>query len=104
MEATTWQWSPEVLAFAREKGVADYLEPLREATQRLFPTALRLDVSVEADAENPEIRHIVFECWVKVADVPDYLAARRRWSDVCFGIVPAPRMPEFIFHLSRVKA
>src|SRR5258708_5980242 len=101
--ATAWQWSPEVLAFAKEKGVAEYLEPLREATRRLFPTALKLEVSVEADVEYPDIRKIVFECWVTVADVPDYLGATRTWIDACFGIVPAPQMPEFVFLLSRVK-
>ena len=36
---TNWIWPEDVLAFAAEHGAEQYLEPLREASARLFPTA-----------------------------------------------------------------
>jgi hypothetical protein len=34
---TTWQWPADVLAFAARNQVSAYLDPLLEATGRLFP-------------------------------------------------------------------
>ncbi len=42
--STTGQWSPEVLTYAREQGVEEYLGPLRLATLRVYPTARELRV------------------------------------------------------------
>ena len=50
---TAWQWPADVLDFAARSQVAGYLDPLLEATRRLFPTARDLRVMLEAD---PEIR------------------------------------------------
>jgi hypothetical protein len=35
---TAWQWPADVLAFAADSQVQEYLEPLLEATRRVYPT------------------------------------------------------------------
>ncbi len=95
----TWQWSPEVLDFAARNNVADYLEPLLEATRRVYPSARDLKVFVEQDRELRDVWAIVFDVSVPQADVPDYVKARRRWGDELFRICPAPLACTFVLTL-----
>src|SRR5438105_2754725 len=81
--------SPEVRAFAAEAGVAEYLLPVLEMTQRVFPDARRLEVLVEEDPEIANDRHIVLE-----VDVPDrspeqFVASLLPWDEEMIRIVPA---------------
>jgi len=85
----TWTWPADVLAFAAEQRVDSYLEPLREATVRLFPMAKKIAVSLELDPEIRDLRWIVFEVGARDADIPDYVAAMRAWHDELFRICPA---------------
>jgi len=99
--ASTWQYPADLIEYATQKGVVSYLEPLREMTQRLFPTATRLKISKEVD---PEIRDricIVFRLHVSVNEVPDYIAACHRWDDELYNIYPHPRLIPFVFSLVR---
>jgi hypothetical protein len=88
---------PEVLAFAAEQGVAAYLPTILATTERLFPNALRLAVRLDEDPEIANDRHIVFEVGVPL-DVPEALAAQRRWNDALFTYCPAPLV--CVFRLS----
>lgn len=53
--------SAEVIAFAREQGVEQYLTPLIELAWQVYPSATRFDVFTEDDPEIANDRHIVFE-------------------------------------------
>jgi hypothetical protein len=64
----------EVLAYAAEKGVEEFLDPHLEISKRLFPSAQRLDVHLEEDPEIADLRFIVFR--VDVADMDVEQAAR----------------------------
>jgi hypothetical protein len=81
--------SPEVLAFARQQGVEQYLTALIELARQVYPSATRFEVFTEDDPEIANDRHIVF-----LLDVPftldQALEADRRWGEGLFHIVPAP--------------
>jgi hypothetical protein len=95
---TSWQWPADVRAFAARQQVEPYLEPLRQALDRLFPTARSVQVLLEADPEIRDDWHIVLDVRVRAADIPDYVAAKRRWHGELFAICPAPLV--CIFRLS----
>src|SRR4051794_10339246 len=84
-----WHWPDDVRAFAAEHQVNGYLEPLREALARLFPTAKSAKVILELDPELRDDRHVTFKVDVPDVDIPDYVAAKHAWHDEVFRIVPA---------------
>ena len=88
--ATTFSWSADVLSFAHEQQVEQYLEPLLEETRRVYPTLCSLEVTLELDPEIPDDRHIVF--WVRVPrqDVPHFVEALHRWNKEQSRNCPAP--------------
>jgi hypothetical protein len=79
----------DVLEYAEKHNVAHGLEPLREATMRLFPTGT-LKVTFEPDPETSDLDAIVFEMRVKAEDVPNYMEARNRWFDEFVTIYRPP--------------
>ncbi len=97
-----WQWSADVLTYAAEHGVAEYLEPLLEATRRLFPTAVGLRVFLEKDPELRDVTFLIFEARVPRADIPDYLEARHRWGAELRRICPSHLAITFTLSLLRV--
>lgn len=103
-DVQTWQWSPEVLAYAAKFNVADYLEPLRQATLRLFPTAASLRVFLEDDPEIRDLTFLIFEVQVPECDLPDSRGAKRRWNDEFFRIHTRPRQCPFVLSLLAVKS
>lgn len=88
---TTWQWSPEVLAYAAEQGVGQYLEPLREATLRVYPNARSLHVFKEDDHELRDVRWILFEVRVPEEELANIVATSHQWSAELFRIC-SPRL------------
>jgi hypothetical protein len=100
----TWTWLPEVLEFAAEQHASAYLQPLREALGRLFPSAQKIAVSVQADPDIAGERCIVFDLCVPQADVSDYVAAKRRWHRELFAVCPAPLACLFCLGLIAVEA
>jgi hypothetical protein len=89
--------SPEVLAFAAEQGVADYLPAVLDLLRRVFPAARRYAVAVEDDPEIANDRHIVLDVDV-IMDVEQAQAARRQWGKGLFECCPAPLV--CVFRLS----
>jgi hypothetical protein len=81
--------SPEVLAFAREQGVEQYLPPLIAWARQVYPEATRFDVLIEEDPEIVNDRHIVFELDVPI-NVEQAREADRRWHAGMFDLIPAP--------------
>jgi hypothetical protein len=85
-----YPWPADVLEFAAQQQVTPYLQPLLEATRRLFPTARRLEVKLYQDYELRDVRWILFDVEVAVTDVPDYVQAVHACSDELRRICPAP--------------
>jgi hypothetical protein len=101
--ATARQWPADVLEFAARSGVADYLDPLLEATRRLFPTARSLKVFLEGDPEIRDDWHIVFEVEVPRANIPSYVHAQHFWIDELYRVCPAPLVCTFRLALIPVE-
>jgi hypothetical protein len=89
-DPATWTWRPEVLAFAQEAGVSEYLDPLLKATHELFPDAPPPRVSVDEDPEIVNLRNIMFELDIPFTSVDDYSKEQRRWIDALCRVCPAP--------------
>jgi hypothetical protein len=89
---TAWQWPVEVKPFAASHDGEQYLEPLREALARLFPTAVRASVEVYQDPELRDERYILFRAWVPCKDIPDYPRAKRAWHDEMMRICPSVKL------------
>ena len=102
-DVQTGPWTPEVLAYAAKFEVADYLEPLRQATLQLFPTAASLRVYLEDDPEIRDLTFLVFEVQVPKCDLPDPCGAKRRWNEEFFRIHTQPRQCPFVLSLLAVK-
>jgi hypothetical protein len=101
---TAWQWPADVLAFADQQQVTAYLDALLQAVRQVFPTAESLRVLVEDDPEIRDDRHIVFDVCAPQEDVPDFVAAKRRWHREKFRICPAPLACVFRLGLVLVPA
>jgi hypothetical protein len=99
---TTYPWPADLLAFAIRNKVDAYLEPHLDATRKLFPTATSVRVFLELDPEIRDFWYIVYEVEVPKRDVPDYVAAVRRWSAESMHIYPVKPGCCFCLTLIRV--
>jgi hypothetical protein len=102
--ATAWQCPADVLAFATANQVQSYLDPLLEATWRVFPTLRTLKVTLEADPEIRDDWHIVYQVWMPKRDVPHFVEALHKWNDELSRICPAPLMCTFRLSLDLVAS
>jgi hypothetical protein len=91
----------EVLTFARQQGVEQYLPGLIELSHRVFPTASRFEVRLEGDPEIPDDWHIVFRLAVPL-DVPQSLSADRQWIEGLYRLCPKPVVCVFRLSLDLV--
>jgi hypothetical protein len=83
----------DVLAFAAERGVTDYLVPIYELTRRCFP-GVEIAVTQQNDYEIADLGWIVFETAVGDWDFDRYRAAKGRWiAELVRSIPPAARQP-----------
>jgi hypothetical protein len=98
---SAWQWPADLIEFATRRGAVQYLEPLREMTQRLFPTARSLAIFKEDDPELRDVTSIVFEVRVPIQDVPDFIEANHRWGEEQSTICPVSRDYPIVLTLIR---
>ena len=84
-------WPADVVAFAAANHVEDFLQPLLEATQRIFPTARYVKVSVEEDPELRDNTQIVFDVQVAGLSLDEVRAADNRWNQELLRISPPIR-------------
>jgi hypothetical protein len=89
---TPWTWPAEVLTFAAETGVGEYLDPMLEMTRGHFPGARSLTVYVEEDADVPDTSTILFDVRVDSLTPEQYVATSHEYVRKSFAICPAPRI------------
>jgi hypothetical protein len=95
--------SPEVRAHVRAHGVEGPLERLVEATPRIYPSAVSIQVYLESDVEDEDLWFIVFEVRVPASDVPEHRVAQRSWIDEWMEAYPCPRTQHFVLSLEPVE-
>jgi hypothetical protein len=94
---TNWHWPEDIRQFAAQHDAESYLEPLKQALARLFPTATKAKVILELDPELRDERAIVFDVSVPEVDIPDYVAACWNWHAEALRVCPAVKA--WIFRL-----
>jgi hypothetical protein len=95
----TGAFSPDVVAFAAAHHGEHCLQPLWEATQRIFPTAHFIKVSVEEDPELRDNTGIVFDVQVAGLSLDGVRAARRQWNQEMVRLYPPLRKILFCLRL-----
>ena len=93
----------DVRAFAAAQGLEQLLAPLPEMTKCIFPSARRLEGTLEEDPEIAGLRFIVFEVEVAGLDVPGAVSARRQWLREVLRYCPPPGACAFVLGLELVK-
>jgi hypothetical protein len=94
-------WPADVLEFAKREQVEQYLEPLRRELEALFPTA-EIKPEHDIDPELTGVACVAFNVTVPRADVPDYVAAYRRWHEAKRRVSPATVSHLFVMSLQPV--
>src|SRR5438094_838844 len=94
----------DVAAFAARQEVVDYLLPVWQMTQIVFPMAQRMTVRLEADPEIPNERHITFEVHARELDVSRYVELHWQWSRELFQICPPTHVCLFSLDLEMSDA
>ena len=79
----------EVVSFAREQGVEQYLSPLIELARQVYASATKFEVFVEDDPEIAD-RYIVFELDAPL-NVDEAVAADHHWHEGWLRIYNYPR-------------
>src|SRR3954451_24407036 len=101
--APPWQWPADVVAYAAKFNLADYLEPLRELTLRLFPTAVSFRAYLDPDPEIRDLTFLILEVIVPERDIPNWLEADRQWDREAYRIIPPPYQCPLVLRLRTTK-
>ena len=86
--------SPEVLAFAAEKGVTEYLPAVLELARRVFPT-VPLTVHLEEDPEIEDWCHIMIDAYIDGLEVEELVAAESQFTEGLFQVCPSTHVLVF---------
>jgi hypothetical protein len=97
--ATEWQWSDEVLAYAKAYGMESCLEPMLATTRRLFPTANWIKVYIEPDPELRDERYLIFDVQVAGLSLDNAQQADREWTKALLACLPRPIVSTFVLRL-----
>lgn len=92
-------FSPDVVAFAAAHQGEHCLQPLLEATHRIFPTARFVKVSVEEDPELRDNTQIVFHVQVAGLPLDQARAASDQWYQEKIRLYPPLRKILFCLRL-----
>lgn len=86
----TFDWPPDVLAFADSLGLRSALTPMRDATLAIFPALTGLRVFVEKDPELSDWRYLVFEATIPRMESAERQATRAAWVAELRRLCPTP--------------
>jgi hypothetical protein len=92
--------APEVQAFAEEQGVTAYLPAVLELTQRVFPTAHRVELGVQLDPEIANLRFLIIDVFVTLS-VSQALAGYQHWNDGLREFCPGPLLCVFCLSVNQ---
>lgn len=88
---TNGAFPADVVAFAVANKVEDCLQPLLEATHRIYPTARFVKVEIDDDPELRDQRHILYIVQVAGLSLDESRAARNQWIEELFRICSPAR-------------
>jgi hypothetical protein len=94
----------DVVDFAVANQVVDCLQPLWEATHRIFPTARFVKVQIDDDPEIRDERHILFDVQVAGLSLEEARAAGKQWNQELFRICSPVRSYVFRIYLDLKRA
>jgi hypothetical protein len=86
----TDNFSADVLAYADKNNVTPYLQPLLDATRRIFPNAEWVKVYFKKDPEVAGDAAIIYDVRVADLEYPESWAAHKAWIAELCRICPAP--------------
>jgi hypothetical protein len=86
---------PEVVAFAAQQGVTQYLPAVLDLTRRTF-VSCPLIVSVGHDAEDDGHRYVALDVEVRGLNVEELLAAQKAWSAGIYSVCPSRFAVHFV--------
>ena len=95
--------SDDVLRFAMEQHVGEFLPKVLEMTRQTFPSARRLAIVVDEDTEIPNDHHIVFEVEASGLSVDQAVEADWRWCRDIFDVCPSTHVCVFRLSLRLVE-
>jgi hypothetical protein len=103
MAETTPTLPADVIAYAAEHGVEQFLLPHLEITKRHFPSARRIMVVLEEDPEIANMRYIVY--WVEVSGlgVSQAVEAHHAWVRDSLQCCSPPIDSPFVLHMDLGK-
>src|SRR5437016_5771918 len=73
------RFAPDVLVYAEKNNVEPYLQPLLDATHRIFPRAEQIKVYHKKDPEAADDAAIIYDVRVGGLQYPESWAARKAW-------------------------
>jgi hypothetical protein len=91
------------MEFALTNEVADYVLPILEMTDRLFPQAVHVETGIEEDPEISGDAHLVFHVSLPALDAELYARSKFRWGEELLQICPATLVCIFRCRLSTVE-
>jgi hypothetical protein len=97
--ATLPEVPAEVLSFAAEKGVSEWVYPVLEMTARAFP-GRHIKLYVQYDCEDPDWQAIILETDLRDYTTEQYLAADNTLGAEIVRSIP-PRARQYFVNLSR---
>src|SRR5438093_2252030 len=86
--------SPEIAAFAAERGVSEYLPAVLAMTQAIY-SGRDITIVLEDDPEIANDRHIVFNVDVTGLSVQQLVDTQWQWSGEIFKHCPSTHAPIF---------
>lgn len=93
--------SPEVKAFAKERGLTAYLPKIMDLLHELFSDATKLNVAVHHDPEIADLSWLLFEVEVPWKTTEQILQGERDWNRATAAVCPKPLLMEFVLLLRR---
>ena len=98
------QWGPEVEAFAKQKGVQEYLLPILEMTKRVIPSIRSLELFLEVDPEIPNEHTIAYRVEVAGLSLEQAVESRWEWCAQLPNCYPQPwRVCPFVLDMELVE-
>lgn len=95
VNGVTRAWPADVVRFARENGVEQYLDPVREMAREAFPGLKDIQVEVEREYDYPFETYLMWQITTPRLDREAYTAQTAVWYRRLREIVPSDKSSLF---------